>query len=325
MEKEKRLIELISGNLDTAQQQQVLEEIGQDPALRKTYEDLKNTWAFSTSQTTMGKQQIEASYQKFRKKQFAGKGRMLKISKLMRYAAVLLVVFTLGIYLGQLITDRPGSLSDSESMTAEIRVPNGEKAELTLPDGSRVWLNSGTTFRFPQQFAENSREVSLAGEAFFEVVKGKTPFIVASGYGNIRVLGTSFNVRAYDNLDYQATLVEGKIQFITEEKEQLLTPGQQLSLTAGRELTVEPVDPAKAISWKNGFISFENEPLSEVMKRLERHFGIQISLDEPLAPIRFTGTIYNETVTEVMAYIHMTKPITYAYDQKQGTLIINSK
>lgn len=324
MEKEKQLIELISGNLDTAQREQVLKEIEQDPALRKQYEDLKNAWALSASQTTMGKLQIENSYQKFRQKQPTGKSRMLKISNVMRYAAMLLVIFALGIYLGQLITSRPGSRLVTESMTAEIRVPNGEKAELTLPDGSRVWLNSGSTFRFPQQFAGNSRQVCLAGEAFFEVVKGKAPFIVSSDYGDIRVLGTSFNVRAYDNLDFQATLVEGKIHFKTEDKEQLLTPGQQLSLTARQELIVEAVDPAKAISWKNGFISFENEPLSEVMKRLERHFGIQISLDEQLAPIRFTGTIYNETVTEVMAYIQMTKPITYAYDQKQRTLKIST-
>ncbi|MCW0483112.1 FecR family protein [Gaoshiqia sediminis] len=324
MEKEKQLIELISGNLDAAQREQVLKEIGQDPALRKQYEDLKNAWALSASQTKMGKQQIEASYHKFRQKQPAAKGRMLKISTVMRYAAILLVIFALGIYLGQLITSGPGSISGIETTTAEIRVPNGEKAELTLPDGSRVWLNSGTTFRFPQQFAGNSREVSLTGEAFFEVVKGKAPFIVSSDYGDIRVLGTSFNVRAYDNLDFQATLVEGKIQFNTEDKEQLLAPGQQLSLTARRELIVEAVDTEKAISWKNGFISFENEPLSEVTKRLERHFGIQISLDEQLAPIRFTGTIYNETVTEVMAYIQMTKPITYAYDQKQGILKIST-
>jgi ferric-dicitrate binding protein FerR (iron transport regulator) len=266
---------------------------------------------------------IEKSFVRFKKQiQKPQKGRILQFLK---YAAAILLIFSFGVLSQKFLLSRGGLFTPLSHQFNEIHVPNGEKTELTLADGSKVWLNAGTNFRVPTNFDENHREVSLSGEAFFEVKKGTAPFTVNSEYGVIQVLGTSFNVRAYDNLQFKTTLTEGKIQFSSRLGKKVLLPGQQLTLSEEEELLVRKIDPEIASSWKNGVIAFENEPLGDLAKRLERHFDITINLDQDIASIRFTGQVFEESLDEVMEYIHKTKPIKYAYDKTRRTLKIEAE
>ena len=145
--------------------------------------------------------------------------------------------------------------------------------------------------------------------SYYDVSKSKIPFIVNSSYGDIRVLGTSFNVRAYGDMEYAATLVEGKVVFTGKKIETVLKPGEQLTINEDNQATLAAVDTEAVSSWTQGVISFENEPLSSVVKKLERHFDIRITLEETLAPIRFTGKIVDESIEDVITSysIHYTK------------------
>ncbi|MGV8095326.1 MAG: FecR family protein [Mangrovibacterium sp.] len=323
MEKKEQLIHFISGNLGSGEKEKLLEEIKKDPQLRKEYEIIKNTLALASSDQQMDDVRVESSYLSFKKKNRT-QGKTLLLN-LLKYAAIVILVFTLGVFSRQIFTADPEKSSLNLTAYNEIHVPNGEKAELKFSDGSKVWLNSGTTIRFPKAFDERSRKVNLTGEAFFEVEKGAIPFIVSSNFGDIEVLGTSFNVRAYDNLVFQTTLLEGRIHFSNPYGEKLLGPGQQLILADQQNWIVKRVDPRFASSWKDGVISFEQEELGDVAKKLERYFNIQIILDPQIASIRFTGQVFNESVVEVMEYINKTKPINYIYDKKTRILEIKYK
>jgi transmembrane sensor len=325
MERKEQLINLVSGNISSGEKEKLLDEIKKDLQLKKEYEEIKNTWALISANQHMDDVKVERSYFSFRRK----KDKNIQVKALflnvLKYAAIVILVFTLGIFCRQIFMENQDKNLLGLVEYNEIHVPNGEKAELKLSDGSKVWLNDGTTIRFPKTFGGQTRRVNLSGEAFFNVKKGTAPFIVSSDFGEVEVLGTSFNVRAYNNLKLEITLVEGKIHFKNSAGEKILNPGQQLTLTDNENCIIKHADPKFATSWKEGIISFENEELGDVAKKLERHFNIQIDLDPKIASISFTGQIFNESVGEVMEYINKTKPISYAYDKKTGVLKIKSK
>ncbi len=320
MDRKEKFINLVSGNLNAEEKEKLLDEIRKNPQRREEYEAIKNIWALSSSERPMEDIQLENSYFLFKKKK--DNGRKIFFLNTLKYAAILFLVFTLGFFSRQIFTEKFTEGQPGFTAMNEIRVPNGQRVEIQLSDSSKVWLNSGTSFQFPKNFDTQSRLVRLSGEAFFEVKKGKVPFIVSSDYGDIQVLGTKFDVRAYHDLNFQATLVEGKIHFSNPGSEKTLLPGQQLIMVNDKYLVINCVDPHFATSWKDGVISFENEELDVVAKKLERHFDIRILLDPSIASIRFTGQIFNESVTEVMEYINKTKPIRYAYDKHTRVLTI---
>ncbi len=323
MELEKQIIALISGNLNDGEKKEILQKIKNDKYLQSEYQRIKNAWSLASYDQQADGLAIEKSFARFKKQ--LQKSRKIYLSRLLKYAAAIVLIFSLGVLSQQFLFSNGGLFAPLTNQFNEIHVPNGEKTELTLADGSKVWLNAGTKFRVPTNFDENHREVSLSGEAFFEVKKGTAPFTVNSGYGVIQVLGTSFNVRAYDNLQFKTTLAEGEIQFSNRTDKKVLFPGQQLILSKEEGLIVKQIDPEIASLWRNGVIAFENEPLGDLVKRLERHFDLTIALDQEIASIRFTGQVFEESLDEVMEYIHKTKPIKYAYDKTKRTLTIEAE
>ena len=208
---------------------------------------------------------------------------------ILKYAAVIVIIFSLGLVSRQFLF--PDYLTSMEGFN-EIYVPNGEQARLVLADSSKVWLNSGTKFRFPKSFDGKYRNVSVSGEAFFEVHKGKSPFVVSTKYGDIKVLGTKFNVMAYNNQQFQTTLSEGKIEFYNSSGRRSINPGQQLRISKSGSFEIEPVDHWQVSSWTEGIVSFAREPLSEVFKKLERHYNIKIKAEGTFTSIRFTGKLW---------------------------------
>ncbi|MCW0484510.1 FecR family protein [Gaoshiqia sediminis] len=208
----------------------------------------------------------------------------------------------------------------------EVYIPYGAKTRITLPDGSAVWLNSGSKLSYPSVF-NGERSVHLEGEAYFDVVKSKVPFQVATHFGQVEVLGTSFNVKSFSNEEFQATLVEGSVRLSGfGGKGVLLNPGELASFTENSSLVVTPVDTNLFTSWKDGKLIFYREPFSKVAVRLERWYNVDIEIeDEELNNLWFTGTIEMETFTEFMELIVRTYPIHYTYDQNTRILKIEKK
>ena len=157
-----------------------------------------------------------------------------------------------------------------------VTIPYGAKTQITMPDGSTVWLNSGTTISYSGNFSKK-RLVELSGEAFFEVQKGNIPFEVITGFGTIRVLGTAFNVLAYPESGFSTTLENGSVQIDSNIKKQSLTmqPGQQVKMI-GDSLVTSKVETDLFTSWKDGKMIFRREPFPNLMKRLERWFNVKI-------------------------------------------------
>ena len=319
-----KIIEVITGNVAEDDKNAILNSVRQDSQLRKEFTDIKNAWALSSSQIGMSELKVERSYLSLKSKIFSQKQTVaMRVYSLAKYAAVLLIVFGAGLFSNKLM-----ELKITKNERTEIVVPQGQVAKVNLPDGSHVWLNAETQLSFSNNFTKKKREVVLIGEAYFEVQKGAEPFVVSTKYGEITVLGTSFNVSAFGNSGFQATLIEGAVKYNNAEldEEITLSPGQQLVLSENDGIHVREVNANMYISWVSGTIVFEKEPLRNVLQKLERHFAIRIELlDNQLGDIRFTGKIENESLFEVMEYINKTKPIEYLYDKKQKVLTVKLK
>lgn len=169
----------------------------------------------------------------------------------------------------------------------QINIPFGKKSRLVLEDGTKVWLNAGSCFAFPQEFNGEKREVFLKGEGYFEVAKDKTrPFIVSTSNIDIEVLGTRFNVSAYQSDGFtEAVLLEGRVNVWDKssffKKKVVMVPSQKATFTKGQKgivLESEPL-PAMHIAWVEGWYQFSNEGLEQVLKKLERYYNVRFRYD----------------------------------------------
>ena len=176
-----------------------------------------------------------------------------------------------------------------------IRVPRGGEYNLQLADGSKVYLNAGSSLCYPVRFVGDRREVTLTGEGYFEVVKDSTqPFIVKAGDIDVRVLGTTFNVNAYSEKEVIATtLVEGKVQVNYRTGHQVITPGMQLVYDKqDGKVNVREVDTEVYTSWKDGYYYFKREALENIMDVLVQWYDLNVFYQHPdLKSLEFGGRL----------------------------------
>ncbi|WP_319500044.1 FecR family protein [uncultured Draconibacterium sp.] len=235
-------------------------------------------------------------------------------------------VFIIGLLLSTVFLFQESRVQYSDQIQT-ITTPYGAKMNYTLPDGSIVWLNSGSTFSYAAKFGK-TRSVTLDGEAFFKVVKDSKPFIVATNHGNVEVKGTSFNVKAYtDDNDFETTLVKGSVVFKVKNagNEVTLKPGEQVSKTESG-YTVKMVETKYFTSWKDGKLLFNREPFPSFIKKLERWYNVKIEYSDPkLNDLWYTGTIEMESISEVMEMISKAAPVSYHFNNKTRVFTINAK
>lgn len=241
---------------------------------------------------------------------------------LLKVAAVLIV----GLLVSTAIFYNKPQKQLYTTLIETVTAPYGARTSFKLPDGSEIWLNSGSTISFPKQFGD-IRSIELTGQAFFKVVKDGKRFMVTTGYGNVEVMGTSFDVMAYLDENFETTLVEGSVK-VRNLKNQvaILKPGQQSVITSSNELSVNEVNTNLSTSWKEGKLIFVKEPFQNVAKALERWYNVKIELQgEKLKKLGYTGTIEMESFGEVLELINVTTPITYKFDKNTRVLIINQR
>ena len=206
-----------------------------------------------------------------------------------------------------------------------ISTPLASKTSFELPDGSTVWLNSGSSVSFPRDFKGDVRWIQLKGEAYFDVTKSKHPFQVRTPLFTVNVLGTAFNVMSYDHEVPAITLERGKILLETRSKRhKTLIPGQQAVIdTVSQAITLKKVDASLFSSWIRNQLIFKNEPLGTVVNRLERWYNIDIDVaDKSLLKIPMTASIEFESIHEVMELMKLTLPVNYVYKKDNRQLII---
>lgn len=205
-----------------------------------------------------------------------------------------------------------------------LRVPVGGWYEVTLADGTHVWLNAATELRFPVSFGGEERRVYLSGEAYFDVEHDEAhPFVVVTGGVDVRVLGTAFNVNAYEGEEVQTTLVEGCVgmEVRASGKTCRLRPGQMGETVAGG-IRVREVDPYVYTAWKDGKFVFDGETVVSIMDRLARWYGLEVFYEnEAVKGQLFFGVITRfADVREVLRMIEKTGSVHF--DVKDNVVIV---
>lgn len=199
----------------------------------------------------------------------------------------------------------------------EIYTKPGTRTQIDLSDGTRVWLNDGTTFRYPERFTGSKREVFVDGEAYFEVKSNpKNPFVVNNPMMNTVVTGTHFNLNAYSSDNYfEATLLEGKIHLENENKKLVLKPGEQVQFDSKLEKIVQKtVDPKDAAGWVDGKLIFKDERLGTAIKKLARWYNVEIILTDPeINNYLMTATIQDEKLDQSLKLIALALPVKFEF------------
>ena len=203
----------------------------------------------------------------------------------------------------------------------ELKTPRGGGYKLQLADGTSVWLNAGSSLRFPVSFTDSTRQVFLEGEAYFEVSHNGKPFLVNSGDMDIRVLGTSFNVTAYsDESELKATLIEGKVSVTYSQAggvqsfSRILSPDQQAVIDrSGSEISIAEVNTSQYTSWMQGKLEFNNEHLEQVMKRLSRWYDFSYEFENSEAKdYHFTARLdREESISSILKMLEMTTDVKF--------------
>lgn len=313
-----------AGKDETNELEQLRQQTGNEKIIddtRKIHNDLQGTVPLYKTSETRSWRKI-SDY--FRKKEIRF---FLSVSK---YAAIIVLALLTGILMNQYWSP----LSNQPLTYSEVKVPLGQMAEITLSDGTHVWLNSGTTLRYADNFGNEGREVKLDGEAFFKVKKDEIPFKVKLNRSEIEVLGTSFAALSYkeDNFS-QVTLVEGsvKVNNISGEEMTRLTPEEQIYIPATPEdYLVKKVNTRFYESWTEGKIEFDDEKLSDVARRLERWYNVEIHFEqEEIGDLRFSGTILkNKPFNQIVKAFCLLLPVEVEYQnniENKDVIIISKK
>lgn len=241
-------------------------------------------------------------------------------TELIKIAAVIAV--TLGI----------GYLYEQQTTAAElvamqtIYVPAGQRINITLPDGTNVWLNARTTMQYPVTFNSDKRKVILEGEAYFDVASNKkVPFLVHTDLCDVEVTGTKFNVEAYaDKNEFETTLMEGQVKVAsnTSTSEVItLVPDSKAYLKDGK-LKVVPVDDYNPYRWKDGLICFKNESFASIMKEFEKYYGISIHVNNRKVQKYFYTGKFRQTDGIDYALRVLQKDIRFGYQRDDENHLI---
>ncbi|CAK7016565.1 MAG: FecR domain-containing protein [Petrimonas sp.] len=242
--------------------------------------------------------------------------------KAMQWAAIFLLP-VLSAFTVYYFTQRPQRNLQPTVITAQ----KGEKAEVVLPDGSNVWINSGSTLTYDRHFNGKERSVYLQGEAYFEVTENKKrPFIVHTKHITVQALGTSFNVRSYETDSLaSAVLLEGKVKVSASGHETILSVNERATFDKRKQtLLADRVEALNFIEWKNGNIYFSNQTYDEIARALSRIYNVEIQFaSEQLRPMRFSGTLGSSGIKNALDILSMTSPMYY--EMKDTTIILHHK
>ncbi|MGN6399395.1 MAG: FecR family protein [Flavisolibacter sp.] len=205
-----------------------------------------------------------------------------------------------------------------------LTTPRGGQYKLLLPDGTAVWLNAATSLKYPTAFTGNERVVELNGEGYFEVAKDKTkPFRVKlKNNAVVEVLGTHFNIMAYDDEPYiKTTLVEGAVKMQQQASSAVLAPGQQAGLDANGKITVRKnIDTDNVIAWKNGLFEFKDEPIEPIMRQVARWYNVSVRYEGKVTD-HFNASIERSVpVSKLFKLLEMTDRVHFTIKDK--TIIV---
>lgn len=305
------IIKFLQGGASEKEKEQVLDWIDQSSDNKKEFISIKKAWAFSRTgnenEHTTWNSEILPKIKKVENSRFV-------ISYLKR-AAVIILLVGLGGITQYILSNRSEPVYNNNFY---VEAPLGQMSNVTLPDGTLVLLNSGSSVSYGSDFSSGNRKVELSGEAFFDVYSDKErPFVVQSELLDIRVYGTTFNVHAYpEDKIFNVTLVEGSIGVLDKNGNEIssLKPGENAFLDEhNSQLVISRVNTEMYVSWREGLISFRDEKLEDVAKKIERWYNVEIEIqNEKLAKERYLGTILkNKPIDQILEVLKLTTSLEY--------------
>jgi len=283
------------------------------------FQQLKNIWDNSEEETGKKITDVETAFRIISKRVIFKS----PVTNLWYYwkkiAAVLLIPLLLGNILYFMFRSNNQSVNQ-ESVYNELFAPFCTRSELKLSDGSLVWLNSGSSIKYPDKFTGKNRTVFLKGEAYFEVKSDREkPFIVETKSLSVKATGTKFNVSGYTSADEaEVTLLSGKVEVnLTDNKKNIkssiLDINQHFSFNkASGTTSIINEDPYKYISWKDGKLVFRNESLTQVIKKISQVFNIDIEIKgKEIQNYSYRATFHDESLSEILKLLKISSPIDY--------------
>jgi transmembrane sensor len=203
-----------------------------------------------------------------------------------------------------------------------VLTPRGGQYQLVLSDGTKVWLNSASSLKYPVTFTANKREVELTGEAYFEVAHNQhKPFMVVSNGQTVEVLGTHFNINAYqDEQATKTTLLEGSVKVLAHGVSSKIKPGEQVQQKSGK-LTVSEADLEEAIAWKNGFFYFRDDNIKTIMRQLSRWYDVEIKYEGQIPEREFSGQMNKNIDASQLMHILSIEKIHYRLENRTIVII----
>ena len=317
---EKEILKYIKGLSTPEEKKLMLNWIEESDNNRKYYLEIRKLWDLSLIASNDSEHIYNDEYEIIQNRLTQAKQSSAKknIRRIMFNIGKIAAVAVLAVLLSQYFFMK---YQDNENISYNnVEVPIGNRVRIILPDKSIVWLNSGTTMSYPDKFNGKERVVSLNGEAQFEVAKDeKHPFVVKTSNHSITVLGTLFNVYAYDESDrYEATLFEGSIKL--QNKENKMNP---IMMKAGQHVTYDKashsleisddVDTEHMFSWISGYYSFDKVKFSNMIERLGQYYNKKIDIRNPIiADYECTGKFrVGESIEHILNVVKVNNPFKY--------------
>lgn len=287
--------------------------------------EMERIWTLRDELRFSDKKEIENAYNRFvnslnQNEEVISTPRRLKLPVWLKCMAAVIIIGLLSVNLYYTIKDESISINT-------IEVPIGQRASLILSDGTKVWLNSETKLSYPSQFSNKLRTVNLQGEGYFEVMcNGKTPFVVNGNQLSVKVLGTKFNMKSYENETTSVILKEGKVEVYTTDNENKITlhPNEQVRYSkATGMLFSNNVDAYLGESWRNGELTFIDNSLEEIMNTLERKFVIEVVItDQNLAGEIFTCRAKPDaTLLQMLELLKDTRRLDYKIENRKVIIL----
>jgi len=338
---------VLNGEASEEERDALLEWIDGSKSNQKLFFEMKDIWEVSHASTD-SRFNADLSWEKFKeqldsKEQEEEKGRRRQIFySFLKMASIVIISIGLSWLAFSLTTAKKPLTAKNEVIT-----PIGSKTQIVLPDGTKVWLNSGSNLTYYSDYNGQSRDVVLSGEAFFEVVKNPNkPFVVKTGKIDIKAYGTAFNVKSYPSDHFvETTLINGKVtieQLSTKKTLAVLKPNQKsiyykedigpnlikilklnkqnnskdsiIEVDANENILLAQTNTETVTAWKDQKLYFTSETFDEIATKLERWYGVTIHLQsDELINERFTGKFtHNEPLVQVLEAIKITTPISYS-------------
>ena len=303
----------LAGEASEVEVQKVFQWMNSDSENRKEFIQYKKVWAL----TTQSNQNPDKAWNTIYPELTRAKGKQIVINRYWMMAAGFLLVFGLGMMMQYFLPQKSKEQFSYEAET-QIEVPLGQMSNVILPDGTTVLLNSGTKLVYSGRFNSGERTVSLEGEAFFDVSKDQAhPFVIKTKMLDFKVYGTSFNIQAYpEDKQINTTLVEGSLGIINKSGRELtrLVPGENANYRDdNQKLLVGKVNLDMYTSWKDGLVTFRNEKLKDVARKIERWYNVEIVIKNArLGEEIYMGTILrNKPVDQILEVFALTSSLKY--------------